>query len=73
MSKQPTVEELFEKYKSLSPKERNERLQALFAASLEGRGEPDDFSLELMQGLMRSFDISVKFEELEDNDGTDAF
>lgn len=68
-----TLEELFTKYKALSPKERNERLQALFAAKLEDMPDVDNATLDLLSVLMKSFDVSVKFEELEDNDKTDAF
>lgn len=60
-------------FRKLSPKERNEKLQALYAAILYDRGEegsvsPDD--RELLRALQRSFGISLRYEEL--NKGGDV-
>lgn len=70
-------QEIYDTFKRMTPKERNERLQALFASKLSQREEIDNLSVELFKALMKSFDISIKFdesqghEELFDVSGTD--
>ncbi len=58
---------LFDKFRKLTPKERNEELQALYAAILSdrcqgGSVEPED--RELLRALQKSFGISIRYEEL---------
>jgi tRNA uridine 5-carbamoylmethylation protein Kti12 len=67
------TEDLYERFKAMSPKERNEALQALFSAHLAGREEMDDTTVTLLKALMTSFNVSIKFEELEGEDNGDAF
>ena len=67
------LEELYEKFKSMSPKERNDALQALYSAHLAGRETLDETTLALFKVLMSSFNVSIKFEELEGEDNGDQF
>lgn len=66
-----SLEELYEMFKALSPKERNDLLQALYSAKLT-QVEDIGASIELFKALMKSFNISVKYAELEDNDDHDV-
>ena len=68
------LEELYDKFQALTPQDRNDTLQALFAAHLAGRTTIDNITLDLLKALMRSFDISIKFQELEGgSNDEDAF
>lgn len=68
------LEALTEQHLVYTPKERNERLQALYSAIAERRAEDgliDNLSIDLLDSLAKSFNTSLKYEELEDTDDTD--
>lgn len=65
-----TLEELHEAYKELSPEERNERLQALYAGILESRnqkGNIEDLDVTLFKVLQKSLDTSIRYREMEED------
>ena len=64
MEQTKTTEELFHELMKLSPQARNERVQSFFASRLE-HTDMDEQALAIFHALMRSFDVSVKFKELD--------
>lgn len=63
---------LSEQFRNLSPKERNEKLQALYAAILFERSEDGEVSpedRELLRALQKSFNISLRWEEINKDGG----
>ena len=67
------LEELYDKFKAMTAKERYDALQALFSAHLAGMDCIDGITLDLLKALMKSFEVSIKFEELEGNTDGDVF
>lgn len=64
---------LFERFRKLNPKERNEELQALYTAILSDRcqdGAVEPADMELIRALQKSFGISLRYEEI--NKGGDV-
>lgn len=74
---QTKLEELQNQFRKLSPKERNDRLQALFAAKLEdlsSKGNLElEITIELFKALAKSFDLSIKFDAVAGETDHDAF
>ena len=71
-----TLELLRERFETLSPQERNDRLQILYAARCEELGMRPKIGLsdiELMKVLMESFKLSLKFDEASKDTGDDPF
>ena len=64
-----TFDRLQQEFTELSPKERNEKLQALFSARLAGRTDLDDLTIDLFNALMKSFGISARFDEIDESEG----
>lgn len=67
------LEELYDRFRAMTPKERNDVLQALYTAHLANKSSLDNVSIELFKTLIKSFQVSIQFEELEISDDTDRF
>jgi len=63
---------MFKRFRGLTPQERNEELQALYAAILaekaEDTGDVSSSDLELLRALQKSFGISIRYDEIKSND-----
>jgi len=68
-----TVQELYNQFKALSPQERNDAIQAMYVGVLASKytEELTEDNIALLKAICKSFDISIKFEELNRNDDTD--
>lgn len=69
--------DLYEEFKSLSPRERNERLQAMYSAKLAEAALSDSpvtqVTIELLKAVAKSFDISLSYSQMDESNDTDAF
>ncbi len=73
-------EKLYKEFQAMSPKERTERIQALYGALLEQRGKSDGTELPkgtiaILETLPKYFELSIKFDEIEKagEESDDAF
>lgn len=74
--KETKLEKLYKKFKNLTPQERNDRLQAIYAAKLEEmslRKLVKVDALDLFKTLTKSFELSIKFETIAGDPDDDAF
>ena len=72
VNKKTRLDGLFERFRKLSPKERNEELQALYTAILSERcqdGAVSPADMELIRALQKSFGISIRYEEINKDGG----
>ena len=65
-------EELYNIWKSLSYKERNDLLQAKFSAYID-ENDIDEFTLDIFKVLVKSFNTSVKLQEIEGSNDDELF
>ena len=70
-TKQTPLHILHKRFLSLSPKERNEAIQALFTAIVMEKaenGEVDQQSIDILKALSNLFNISLKYDILDSSD-----
>ena len=69
-----TVKDLYNRFKAMSPKERNEAIQATYTGVLADRYDKEltEETINLLKAITKSFDISIKYEELSRDDDSDV-
>lgn len=72
MVEKTKLEVLFEKWRKFTSKERNAEIETLLGGILAERakdGEINPADLELLRGLQKCFNISIRWEEINKDGG----